>query len=221
MILQHLRAALMRLYGVGIFMTFAGGSGCVFIIHGIITREWQFNPFAATRYREDFLSCCFLVLIPVLFIAGLVVLGRAVYLTIRPGRRPVLLRLSVFGSPYQVVQEIDRELANKRDKITIGEAVQSFTLVSNTYGQVILTPSWIVRFEAFDLKFVAIWDIVEARKVVNKFYTPRSGEVVTYSVDIQVRQGRNEKFVLSEADVDHLLEEITQRRQRKKAAESP
>jgi hypothetical protein len=130
---------------------------------------------------------------------------RAVRLKKRPDRHPVLQRLAAYGDPQEVLSEIDNELAQGDELVTLGRPMKAFRVARAGDGPVLyLTRNWLVQFGEMGVCLARLDDVLWAWKYIvqapGTLLTTR-----TYFVRLLVRRGQHEEVLLSESEADRLL----------------
>jgi len=184
-----------------------GIGGAAFLAdHGNIWRAYRpGGTFYDTRHAWSAYLLPFLLYGIILAGVGALVWG--VCLILRPRWHPVLRRLAAFGPPEEVAASIDRELADTAEVLRIGEPRRSFRLAMTLIPPVVVTRSWLVQGTEFGLRLVRLEDIVWVQRVI---FTPPLTVIddqasFFHGVAVMVREGKDERFILSETDTHRLL----------------
>jgi hypothetical protein len=138
-------------------------------------------------------------------VGSIVALVWAMRLPGHPNRHPVLMRLAVYGPPEEVLAEIDSELAQTDDLVTLGRPVKSFRVAMPGDGSIAyLTRNWLVQFTDLGVRLARLDDVLWAWKSVVGW----SDDVFTtrvHNVRLLVRRGQHVEMVLAEIEVGRLL----------------
>jgi hypothetical protein len=119
----------------------------------------------------------------------------------------VLRRLSAYGPPGQVAAAIDAELAHTDSLLSFGQPVRSFRISSTGKYPVLITPSWLLQFGELGLRVARLNDVTWYYKKILTIHHSL-GKEHWYAVVVHERNGREEEFVQTEAEVDRLMKEL-------------
>jgi hypothetical protein len=145
---------------------------------------------------------------------GLFFMGRAVLYFCLPRLHPIMRRLEEFGPPDEVADEIDRELEDRREVSVVGTELSRYDLSRAMGSTVFVTRNWLLQPTQFGLRVVHLDDVLGVCKFV---FSPRfrhqdepdlsdlSAPGYSNGVEVKMRGGKDERFVLPSDEVQYLL----------------
>jgi hypothetical protein len=191
MLQRYLDKKVVELLVAGLFLVFMSG-GLALLVVGIIAES------------VDVLE--FLIPCGVGLLVGLWPLLSAAYYVRFRHLRPSYRRLNRYGDPAAVLAAIDRKLGRPAALAWVGRPPRSILGPGDVAGGILLTPSWLIEFEAhFEVRPVRLAEVVGVRKAIAWMSGGK------YAVKIRLRLGADEEFVLEEGDADRLLIEVAAR----------
>ena len=192
--------------------------GTVFCLYALLLTA-QFWLIAVMGSRKTVSSpdipwWTWLVVAPALFF-----FGRAFFFLLFPSHHPVMRRLAIFGPPDQIADEIDRDLENQHETLVIGRRLPRYDLSKAMGSTVLLSRNWLLQPTQFGLKVVRLDDILGVQKFVfaprledqDRDFADLSAPGFSNGVEIRVRQGKDQRFVLPSDDVRHLVVSLIRR----------